>query len=183
MSEHSEDRSKRAFEDLYDRTGRRSLGYLVRRMGDVDAATELWAECWATAFISWPKCKGRTAGEVDAWLFGIARNQLGSYYRRGCIAGRAREQLDWVTPKMAETELTQIADEEDLESVREALRLGLAQLTPLRRQAVELRIVEGLSYATVSVRLACSEQAARAHVSRGLKQLHRYLSREQLLDV
>jgi hypothetical protein len=37
------DRSKQASEELYDRISRRLLVHLVRRMHDVDAATELWA--------------------------------------------------------------------------------------------------------------------------------------------
>ena len=83
------DRSKEVFEQLYDRVARRLLVYLTRRMHDVDAATELWAECWAVAFEGWPRCNAASASEADAWVFGIARNQLAGYYRSGAIKHRA----------------------------------------------------------------------------------------------
>src|SRR5471030_1638948 len=92
------DRSKEAFEELYDRMGRRLLLHLARRMHDIDAATELWAECWAVAFAGWARCKARSDGEVEAWIFGIARNQLVYYYRSGEIADRALDRLKWTVP-------------------------------------------------------------------------------------
>ena len=87
------DRSKEVFEQLYDRVARRLLVYLTRRMHDVDAATELWAECWAVAFEGWPRCNAASASEADAWVFGIARNQLAGYYRSGAIKHRALHLL------------------------------------------------------------------------------------------
>jgi hypothetical protein len=75
------DRSKRAFERLYERTSRRLLIHLVRRLHDVEAATELWAECWAAAFAGWSRCRASTPAEEEAWLFGIARRQRAAYYR------------------------------------------------------------------------------------------------------
>jgi DNA-directed RNA polymerase specialized sigma24 family protein len=49
----------------------------------------------------------------------------------------------------------------------------------IERRAVGLRIVDGLSYAEVAARLNCSEDAARAHVSRGLRGLQRVIERPQ----
>jgi DNA-directed RNA polymerase specialized sigma24 family protein len=48
---------------------------------------------------------------------------------------------------------------------------------------VELRTLRGVSYEEVAARLGCSEQAARAHVSRGLRQLERQMNREQVRDL
>jgi RNA polymerase sigma-70 factor (ECF subfamily) len=164
-------RSKQAFVDLHDRLGRRLLAYLARRVHDTEAAAELWAECWALAFENWQSCRSSTDAEAEAWVFGIARNRLVAYYRSGAIEMRAMRRLQWSVPAV------DAALDEELERVidREALRAAFAQalegLPPMRRLAVQLRVIDGLDYPDVARQLGCSEQAARAHVSRGLKRL------------
>lgn len=174
------DRSKEAFECLYERAGRRLLVHLVRRLQDVDAATELWAECWAAAFEGWPRCRAGTGAEEEAWLFGIARRQVAAYYRTGAIRRRAMERLCWEAPAVAgaaeQEELERLAE---LETLRPLLADSLNKLPHQRRRAVELRIIAGLPYEQVAARLGCSEQAARARVSRGLRQLAELIDRAQ----
>ncbi len=168
MPNRGGDRSKQAFEELYDRSARRLLLYLARRMHDIDAATELWAECWAAAFAGWARCKARSDSELEAWIFGIARNQLGKYYRSGEVASRVLDQLMWTVPSVSDTDRADIERDADLAALRAVLSEALARLPAMRRRAVELRILEGLTYQETAARLGCSEQAARAHVSRGV---------------
>lgn len=183
MRNRSGDRSKQAFEELYDRVGRRLLVHLARRMRDVDAATELWAECWAAALAGWSRCKARSDSELEAWIFGIARNQLGSYYRSGEIASRSLDQLAWTVPSVLESDRADIERDAELAALRAVLRKALDRLPPMRRQAVELRVLSGVTYEEIAARLGCSQQAARAHVSRGLKQLERQMNRDQILEL
>jgi RNA polymerase sigma factor (sigma-70 family) len=183
MRARGRESSKEAFEELYDRIGRRLLLYLVRRLHDLDAATELWAECWAAAFAGWSRCRARSESELEAWMFGIARNQLGSYYRSGGIASRTLEQLRWTVPSVGEGERAEIERDAELATLRVVLREALERLSPMRRRAVELRVLDARGYAEVAARLGCSEQAARAHVSRGLRQLERQMNRDQLVEL
>lgn len=169
------DRSKQAFEQLYDRCDRRLLVHLVRRVQDVDTATEIWAECWAAAFAAWPRCRAATAAETEAWLFGIARRQLAGYYRKGVVRRRTLERLRWTVPAVSEGDLGELERDADLAELRELLADGLATLPEMRRRAVELRVLGALPYPQVAARMGCSEQAARAHVSRGLRQLQRLI--------
>jgi RNA polymerase sigma factor (sigma-70 family) len=178
------DHSKRAFEDLYERAGRRLLMHLVRRMHDVEAGTELWAECWAAAFESWPRCRAATPAAEEGWLFGVARRQLAAYYRSGAVRRRALERLSWEVPLIAgaaeQEELERLAE---LETLRPVLAEALGKLPQQQRRAVELRILAGLPYEQVAARLACSEQAARASVSRGLRRLSELIDRTQPLQL
>jgi RNA polymerase sigma-70 factor (ECF subfamily) len=183
MHPRREDKTKSAFEEVYDGVSRRLLLHLVGRMHDIDAATELWAECWAIAFASWTRCKARSNGEVEAWIFGIARNQLGHYYRTGDIRRRTIEQLQWTTPTVQENEHTELELEANLSALRGVLTKALERLPEMRARAVQLRVLEGLPYEEVAAKLSCSEQAARAHVSRGLRQLERQIDREQIADL
>jgi len=152
-------------------------------MHDVDAASELWAECWACAFAGWSRCEARSEGELEAWIFGIARNQLGAYYRSGEIARRALDQLRWTVPGVTQTDRIEIEADAGLAALRAMLSEALERLPAMRRQAVELRVIDGLAYEEVAARLGCSQQAARAHVSRGLRQLERQMNRDQMLDL
>jgi RNA polymerase sigma factor (sigma-70 family) len=152
-------------------------------MHDIDAATELWAECWAAAFAGWSHCKAQSDGELEAWIFGIARNQLVYYYRSGEIASRALDQLKWTVPPVLESDHAELERDAELVALRAVLREAIYRLPAMRHQAVELRILQGLSYDQVAARLGCSAQAARAHVSRGLRQLERQMNREQILEL
>ena len=59
----------------------------------------------------------------------------------------------------------------DFTPIRRELERGLARLSPRLRAAVQLRIVEEVSYPEAASRLGCSEAAARARVSRALREL------------
>jgi RNA polymerase sigma factor (sigma-70 family) len=178
------DRSKRAFEQLYERAGRRLLLHLVRRLQDTEAATELWAECWAAAFASWPRCRAASLAEEEAWLFGIARRQLVTYYRTGAIRRRAIERLQWEVPlPLGADEQEALERAAELEALRPLLAEALGRLPQKRRRAVELRIVAGLPYEQVAAQLGCSEQAARASVSRGLRRMAEVLDLAQPIEL
>lgn len=167
---------KTSFEALYDRVAQRLVVYLARRVRDPDAAAELWAECWAVAFESWPRCRASGTAEADAWMFAVARNQLAAYYRTGAIHRRALERLSWVAPALAADDREWIDRTVDLDTLSPALDEALAELPHKRRQAVRLRVVEDLGYDAIASRLGCSEQTARAHVSRGLRRLESVLA-------
>jgi RNA polymerase sigma factor (sigma-70 family) len=169
------DRSQAAFEHLYDQTAQRLLVSLTRRTQDVDVARELWAECWAAAFEGWPRCRATDTPSLEAWVFGIARRRLADYWRAGAIERRALARLRWTVPEFAPDEDEELARVAELDALREVVADALALLPQRRRRAVALRIVDGLSYPDVAARLGCSEDAARAHVSRGLRALHRTL--------
>jgi RNA polymerase sigma-70 factor, ECF subfamily len=167
---------KASFEALYESVAERLLVYFARRVRDPDAVAELWAECWAAAFESWRRCRASGAAEAEAWLFGVARNQLAAYYRTGGIQRRALEKLRWVAPPPSGDEREWIVRAADLEGLSPALDEALAGLPPKRRQAVQLRVLDDLPYDAIAKRLGCSEQTARAHVSRGLRRLERVLA-------
>jgi RNA polymerase sigma-70 factor (ECF subfamily) len=178
-----EERVKGAFVDLYDRAGRRLLVFLARRMHDLDAAAEVWSECWAIAFKTWPRCRAESQGEAEAWLWGIARNQLAAYYRSGAIERRALERLGWTMPPVEGLEDEEFARVADLDALRCVLGDALSALPVKRRRAVQLRIVDELSYEEVAARMGCSEQSARAHVSRGLRRLAAALDQHEQLTL
>ena len=104
-------------------------------------------------------------------MFGIARKRLADYYRSGAIKRRAIERLRWETPKLGQVEDEELRRMIEQDDRADAVTAALGELPEKRRRAVELRIVLGLPYQDVARTMGCSEQAARAHVSRGLRRL------------
>jgi RNA polymerase sigma-70 factor (ECF subfamily) len=160
-----------AFTEVYDRHWQRLLVFLTRRTFDPHVALDLTAETLAQAFAGRRRFRGTTDAEEQAWLFGIARHQLARYLRRGRIERRALDKLGIETPAMGPDDEARIQELAGLGDLRSAVADALRSLSAEQRTAVQLRVVDELSYPEVAARLSISEQAARARVSRGLRAL------------
>ena len=85
---------------------------------------------------------------MRAWLFTIARRQLGHYLRRGHAQRAAVRRLGIRTPSMREDDLAAIEDADGLGDVRLGLELELKlelkleRLSGEQRDALRLRVVE-----------------------------------------
>ncbi|HTA12108.1 MAG TPA: sigma factor-like helix-turn-helix DNA-binding protein [Solirubrobacteraceae bacterium] len=69
-----------------------------------------------------------------------------------------------------------------LDDLRRAIAAGVAMLPADAREAIELRIVDELSYPDLAARLAITEQAARKRVSRGIGALSHMLDTNTLME-
>jgi RNA polymerase sigma factor (sigma-70 family) len=167
-------RHPEAFVTFYERHAEAILRFFARRTVQADVAADLTAETFAQAYAS--RSRYRPAGvEAGAWLYAIARHQLSRFYRSGRVEAVARQRLG-----MPQRELDS-ADHERIElmagfaDLRRTVGDALDQLPASERQAVSLRCVDEMPYEAVANALHCSEQAARARVSRGLRRLHALL--------
>lgn len=147
------------------------LLFLVRRTADAQVALDLWAETFAHAAAGLWRFHGSGEDEAAGWLYGIARRRLALYYRRGHAERRALERLKLERPPADAGLLAEIEHRAGLAALRTVLAAALAQLSPGVREAVQLRVVDEVSYPDVARLLGISEQAARARVSRGLAAL------------
>lgn len=161
----------RASLDLYESSAESVLLFFTRRTFDPQAALDLTAETFAQAWAGWSRVRVDSAEEVHGWLFTIACRQLGRYLKRGVVERRAISKLGFSIPVVAEDRIAEIEHLADLEELRSVLALELQKLSGEQRQALQLRVVDELTYAEVARRLGTSEQAARARVSRGLRAL------------
>lgn len=163
------------FSELYRREGEDVLIFLTRRTFDGETAVELTAETFAIAMRSWRKLRGLVREQQRAWLFTVARRQLGHYLRRARIEQRAVQRLGIESPHVEHDDLLLIEQRAGLSELRITLGRELARLSLDQRDALRLRVVEELPYPQVAERLGISEQTARARVSRGLRALARAL--------
>lgn len=144
--------------------------YLIAETRDRAVAAELTAETFASALRGAWRFRGDTDVEAVAWLYGIARNQARNWRRRGRVESAARSRL-----QMPLRDAADYADEADDRVVAAGLGREIDRavqaLPQMQRAAVELRVVQQLSYAEVAQRLACTEATARQRVARALRTL------------
>jgi RNA polymerase sigma-70 factor (ECF subfamily) len=68
----------------------------------------------------------------------------------------------------------------DFERIGRAIAQAFTVLSEEQRDALTLRVIEGRSYREVAESLRCTEETARARVSRGLKRLATTIDRAEL---
>jgi RNA polymerase sigma-70 factor (ECF subfamily) len=167
--------TREGFAEAYDRHARSILIFLARRTCDPETAMDLAAETFAQAFASRRRFRGRTDEDAAAWFFAIARNVLSRYVRRGTAERRALTRLGVEVPSLEPEDLARVVELAGLDDLRGAVARELGALTDEHRAALQLRVVEQLPYDDIARRLAISETAARARVSRGLRTIGRAL--------
>ena len=154
------------FRTLYDRYAERVYRYFVRRTHDRDAALELTAETFAQAWCSRTRFRDRAGGTAGPWLFAIARHVLAQSVRKRRLERAACERLG-VMERLDREPATAEPEAAWLDGLDEAFD----ELPHTQREALELRVVEGLAYDGVARRLGTSEGAARVRVARALAAL------------
>jgi len=159
-----------AFVELYRRHAEELLRYFARRTLDPEAAAELTAETFAEAYSSRRNYRDTGVNGV-AWLYGIARHQLGRFFRNGTIDAAARRRIGLTREELPPEDYERIEELVDLAPIREALVDAIGTLAEEQRDALRLRVIDGLGYADVAERLGCAEAAARQRVSRGLRRI------------
>ncbi|MEA4909033.1 MAG: sigma-70 family RNA polymerase sigma factor [Chloroflexi bacterium] len=147
----------------------RIFRYLYYRLGDRQSAEDLTSEVFIRVMRALPEYRSQD-GNVQAWLFQIARNLTIDYYRKQ--GRRPVEALHENIPSSSED--PDSAAERALNS--EWLKKALAQLTNEQREAVILRIVVGMPVAEVAALMGKSEDAIKGLQRRGLVALRAVLT-------
>ncbi len=163
------------FVPFYRQEAEAVLMFLTRRTLDPEVSLDLTAETFAQAWRAWPRVRSDSSEEMRAWLFTIARRQLGHYLRHGYAQRRAIARLGIRVPSVHEDDLAAIESAAGLGDLRRDLAVELGRLSGEQREALQLRVVDEMPYEEVARRLGVSEPAARARVSRGLRALERAL--------
>jgi RNA polymerase sigma factor (sigma-70 family) len=155
-----------AFAALYERHALRVYTWCHGRLGW--AASDLTAETFAQAWLSRGRFRDEHGGSAVPWLLGIARNVLRETVRHDRVETSARERLGLPLDLAVDEGYGAV---EDRLSPRASLAAAVDQLPEHERQALELRVVDELSYDEVAEQLAIRPAAARLRVSRALRRL------------
>lgn len=161
---------------LYDENAEDLLRYFARRTVDPQIAFDLVSETFAEAIASRGSFRGDTFEDGRRWLFGIARNLMNNYFRRGQVEQRAMQQLQFEPVDIGDDDATQIEELAQIIELRGAVERALGSLKAEYREAVRARILDQRSYSEIAAELGTTEDVVRARVSRGLKKLKKELA-------
>lgn len=162
-----------AFRQLYERHAVAVQEYFVRRTSSRATALDLTAETFAQAWLVRGRFRDEADGSAAPWIYGIARNVLLMSIRRGSLERRAAERLGlWERLDRTEPSGDPMPDDAWADGA-DAL---LETLPESQREAVRLRVIEGLEYPDVARALRITPAAARVRVHRGLIALKRHLT-------
>jgi RNA polymerase sigma factor (sigma-70 family) len=156
---------------LYRCHARAMVAFFARRTYDPNAAVDLVAETFAAAFRDRARFRGDTDEQALAWVYGIARHQLGDFYRRGAVERRALGKLGVERRALTDPEYERIEELAGLADTRARVAAELDEMSADHALVLRLRVVDELDYEEVARRLDVSEQTARARVSRALRAL------------
>jgi len=148
------------FGDLYDRHVERVYAFVVRRVGDRDAAEDITADVFHRALAGLRTYEWRGA-PFAAWLFRIAAN---------AIADRAKRSGREIGAAKGAPEASVAAEAEHFDRHTDLFRLVDALPDDQRRVIVE-RFIEGRSIREIAGRLQKSEGAIKQLQFRALQAL------------
>jgi RNA polymerase sigma factor (sigma-70 family) len=166
-------RDPEAFAELYRRHAVAVYSWLHRRQPQI--ASDLTAETFARAWLHRRRFRDRRGGTALPWLLGIAANLLSDAIRRERVETRARERLGLPTEQTVESDADAIVARLSPDA---SIERELASLPAPQREALELRVVQELTYDEVADRLSIRNAAARLRVSRALRHLSHTIERE-----
>ena len=142
-------------EGLYNAHGQALLGYLRRSFGNAEAAEDLLHETFVQALRRLDRLTG--AASPRAWLFGIAhRVGLAALRRRRCQP--LPEDLAAVQAQEADERI-------------ERMRRAIGRLPPHQREALQLRLVEELSYDEIAAVLDIPVGTVRSRLHNAVRTL------------
>jgi RNA polymerase sigma-70 factor (ECF subfamily) len=154
---------ERAFADLVDRFGPRTLAYLRGLLGD--DAEDVQQDVWLAVFRSVGTLANPRA--FRTWLFRTTRHRAIDFLR---ARRRERELLDDVAREEGERA---IEPPDALGTTDEpTLAQAMAALAPIHREVLLLRHRDELSYAEIALVVGCSVGTVRSRLHHARLRLH-----------
>lgn len=158
-----------AFAEIVDRYKDCLVGYLYRLLGNQERAEDVAQDAFLRLYQRSGNYEER--GQLKAYLFRIATNQVRSEERRAFRWNRIRSLLLPSNGGPPAQERTLLEDE-----LQRELLKAIAAL-PLRyRTALVLHEIEGWRYRAVAKTLGCSEGTVKSRIHRGRNLLKRSLA-------
>lgn len=163
---------------LYERYARSLLSFFQRRVNDPELAVDLMSDTFMLALERREQFRGLTDKQLSGWLWMIGQSVLREHERRGEALDRNARRLGRERRELTDREIERIEDLAATENLRAAVARSLERLPSDQRDAVRLRVVEGLSYAEIAKRLGITASGTRTRVTRAMREMRKMLEPE-----
>ena len=131
------------------------------------SGSDVVQETLTAAWLAFPSFAGSTPAKLLAWLLTIQRNAAGRIIERHTAQKRGVGREQPLPPALASS-ADPPSQEAMFQEAVQARQQALERLPPDMREVIELRTVQGLSYAEAARRLERSEEAVRKLHARAL---------------
>lgn len=152
---------------LYERHFTVIFRFILRRAHDRDLTADLTQQTFLKAMLALPRYEPRGL-PFRAFLFRIALNELRMHWRKRREVVR---DLSYMEVRGLTEEMGLPGGDDDMRR----LAIALGRLEPARAQLIELRFMDGLSFADMGAVLGIAEDAAKMRTHRVLATLRTYL--------
>lgn len=156
-----------AFAPLYERHFADIFRFVLRRVSDRDRTADLVQETFLKAMLALPQYQSRGL-PFRAWLYRIALNEVRMFWRK-----RKEVLIDLSLKEMKGMSVDMGLDLDEPDAHRLAKAMG--RLNDDAARLIELRYMDGLSFAELGQVLGIGEDAAKMRTHRVLGQLRNYL--------
>lgn len=155
---------ERAFSQLFDRFGTRTLAYLRGLVSD--DAEDVQQEVWLAVYRG---VRGLSKpGAFRTWLFQTTRHRAIDFLRK---RRREQELLEGVAVEFAVA--ADLDEETAVGSLDEPiLAAAMAELASAHREVLLLRFQDGLSYSEIALVVGCSVGTVRSRLHHAKRRLH-----------
>jgi RNA polymerase sigma-70 factor (ECF subfamily) len=161
------------FRELYRAYFPKVYAYVAYHVAYANDAEDVVSEVFLKAM----KGIGQFRGEsFAAWLFGIARNAISTFYRRNGHAS-----LDALADELHADTPTPDVLVMQAETREEMLRL-IGTLSPRRQEVITLKFFGGLRNQEIAEVLGLDERSVASHLCRALRDLHERYERQMADD-
>jgi RNA polymerase sigma-70 factor (ECF subfamily) len=159
----------RLFENWYQAHMTRLYRFIWYQLRDTTAAEDLTASVCEHAYRLLNRYDP-TRGSIDAWIFGIARNEI-ARYRRAAYRSPTQVILD---ENMASLDAHPELDIQRRERAKEVLA-SLENLPPRDQEVIALKYGAGLSHTEIATMVGTSENNVAVILHRALQKLKQTL--------
>lgn len=162
-----------AFAQLVELHEKRVYTLALRMTGNQEDAADVAQEAFLSAWKGLPNFRGEAG--FSTWLYRLTSNAAIDYLRK-TRRQRAEVSLEDAPPGMELPDPAPTPQEQaEAESLREAVRWGLGELSPEHRQALDLREYQELSYEEIAGRLGVDLGTVKSRISRARAALRKIL--------
>ncbi|MBL8000970.1 MAG: sigma-70 family RNA polymerase sigma factor [Flavobacteriales bacterium] len=161
-------RSPEAFAPLYERHFLAIFRFILRRARDKELTADLTQQTFLKAMLALPRYEPR-GYPFKAFLYRIALNELKMHWRK-----RREVVID-----MSYAEVRGLSEEMGLPGGDDDMRrlaLAMGRLEEEKARLIELRYMDGMSFAELGAVLGIAEDAAKMRTHRVLATLRTYLA-------
>ncbi|MBT8046995.1 MAG: sigma-70 family RNA polymerase sigma factor [Xanthomonadales bacterium] len=155
-----------AFEHLYSRHRAPLYRYILRQVGDVATANDLYQGSWEKIIRA--RTKYRAAVPFRAWMYRIAHNHVMDHFRR------IKPVADLPAESLASADAG--PDEQFLQETREdALRTAMSRLPAEQREALSFKLDSGLDLQTIADITGVNRETVKSRLRYAVTKLKRTL--------